>query len=256
MDADLRALESEVASGPIPRHVAIIMDGNGRWAQERGKHRLEGHAEGARSVRVITRAARRLGVQALTLYAFSAQNWARPSDEVEGLMELLRDYLLSEREELLENDIRLQAVGELSRLPRKVVEPLAELQADTSGCGAMTLTLCLSYGGREELVDMARTLAEDVSLGRLRPDEVDAEQLQRRLWTGALPDPDLLIRTSGERRISNFLLWGCAYAELYFEEAPWPEFRDEAFLRALQAYQGRERRFGLTGAQVHGPDGL
>jgi undecaprenyl diphosphate synthase len=249
-------LEREVKTAPVPRHVAVIMDGNGRWAEERGLPRLAGHQEGAESVRAVTRTARRIGCEALTLYAFSAQNWARPADEVEGLMDLLRDYLLGERDELLDNDVRLEAVGDLERLPERVQAPLSRLREETAGCRAMVLTLCLSYGGREELVAMARTLVADALSSGLKPEAVDAEALSARLWTGALPDPDLVIRTSGEQRISNFLLWGCAYSELVFVPTPWPAFREAAFLEAVRAYQQRERRFGKTGAQTRGPDGL
>ena len=256
MDPSVATLEAEAQRGPIPAHVAIIMDGNGRWAEARGRPRLAGHREGAESVRAVTRSARRLGVKALTLYAFSAQNWARPEAEVEGLMGLLRDYLLGEREELMENDIRLAAAGDLDRLPPHVRGPLEELMADTAVGEEMVLTLCLSYGGREELVHAARRLAADVAAGRLAPDAIDAEVFASHLWTGDLPEPDLLIRTSGEQRLSNFLLWGSAYAELVFTATPWPEFREPELCRAIGVYQRRERRFGLTGGQLRGPDGL
>jgi undecaprenyl diphosphate synthase len=250
MDAPIARLESEVKALEVPRHVAVIMDGNGRWAEERGLPRLAGHREGAESVRAVTRTARRIGCDALTLYAFSAQNWDRPPDEVSGLMDLLRDYLLEERDELLDNDIRLAAAGDTDRLPERVRQPLDALISETAGCRSMVLTLCLSYGGREELVAMARRLAEDVAAGALAAGDVDAEAVAARLWTGSLPDPDLLIRTSGEQRISNFLLWGCAYSELVFVDRPWPEFREAAFLEAVRAYQKRERRFGRTAAQA------
>lgn len=256
MDQRIRSKEAEVRAAGVPAHVAIIMDGNGRWAESRGLPRLKGHAEGAESVRAVTRSARRIGVKALTLYAFSAQNWDRPAPEVEGLMTLLRDYVLGERDELLDNDIRLSAAGDLDRLPPRVREPLDALCAETAGGEEMVLTLCLSYGGREEIVSMARRVAEEVRDGRLDPADVSPEAVGARLWTGDLPDLDLLIRTSGELRISNFLLWGCAYAEMVFSPVHWPEFREEAFLAALEEYQGRERRFGLTGAQVRAPDGL
>jgi undecaprenyl diphosphate synthase len=244
------ALEHEVKARPLPRHVGIIMDGNGRWAELRGKPRLEGHREGSVSVREVTRTARRVGVQALTLYAFSAQNWARPADEVAGLMDLLREYLLSERAEILDNGIRLNAIGDVDRLPRYVREPQERLREDSAANTGMVLTLALSYGGREELLSAARKLAQDVASGALDPARLQEKDLEARLWTADLPQLDLVIRTSGEHRISNFLLWQMAYAELSFCDILWPEFRTEAFLQCLAQYQQRERRFGLTSAQV------
>ncbi|AKU91364.1 polyprenyl diphosphate synthase [Vulgatibacter incomptus] len=251
-ETDLRA---QLAAGEVPAHVGIIMDGNGRWAELRGLPRLEGHRVGSESVRAITTAAREVGVKALTLYAFSAQNWARPGDEVEGLMELLRLYLLQERPTVMENGIRLRAVGDLDALPAGVREVLNDLARDSSANDGMILTLALSYGGREELVHAARRIAEDVAAGRLRPADVDAEAFASRLHSAALPDLDLCIRTSGELRVSNFLPWQIAYAEILVTEALWPEFREEAFFSALLDYRKRERRFGLTGAQVRGTIG-
>ncbi len=228
---------------PVPRHVAIIMDGNGRWAEQRGLPRVAGHREGAEAVRAVTRTARRLGVPALTLYAFSAENWGRPEPEVAALMELLADFLEGERPELMRNAIRLNAIGELERLPEAVQRKLAEVRAETAGNAGMTLTLALSYGGRQELVAAARKAAA------ARGPALEAEDLAAGLWTAGLPELDLLVRTSGERRISNFLLWQCAYAELYFSEVLWPDFRDQAFCQAIADFQGRQRRFGLTAAQ-------
>lgn len=226
------------------------MDGNGRWAEERGLPRLEGHREGSSSVREVSRSARRLGISALTLYAFSSQNWARPAEEVAGLMELLREYLEKERAEIMDNNIRLNAIGELDRLPRYVREPLDRLRADSAGNTGMVLSLALSYGGREELVRAARLLAEAAVRGDLSPADVNEVQLERCLWTGGLPPLDLVIRTSGEQRMSNFLLWQAAYAELVFSPEPWPAFRVPAFLACLSEYQQRERRYGQTSAQV------
>ena len=246
----LELLEQETRRHPVPSHVAIIMDGNGRWAQGRGLPRVQGHREGSQSVRDVTRCARRVGVKALTLYAFSSQNWARPLSEVHALMDLLREYLESERAEILENGIRLHAVGDLDRLPRTVRGPLERLRADSAANTQMLLTLALSYGGQEELVAAARRIAERVRAGMLDPDRVDAKALAGELSTALLPPVDLLIRTSGEQRISNFLPWQLAYAELLFVDTPWPEFRAPDLLRCLRGYQGRERRFGLTGAQV------
>jgi undecaprenyl diphosphate synthase len=234
--------------------VGIIMDGNGRWAEMRGLPRVEGHREGSASVREVTRCARRVGVQALTLYAFSSQNWARPAEEVAALMDLLREYLESERAEILENGIRLNAIGEVEKLPRFVKEPLDRLRADSANNTGMVLTLALSYGGREELVQAARRVAEAASKGELTPAHLDTQAFESYLWTNGLPPLDLVVRTSGEQRISNFLLWQLAYAELCFSDVLWPDFRTEAFLRCLAQYQARERRFGLTSAQVKRED--
>jgi len=234
-------LEAQVRARPLPRHVAIIMDGNGRWAEARGLPRVAGHREGAEAVRAVVRTARRVGLEALTLYAFSLQNWGRPADEVEALMHLLTDFLESERGEMRQHAIRLNAIGDLDRLPEGVRRSLEAVMAETVANGGLTLTLALSYGGREELVQAARRAAA--------AGPVDEGSLAAHLWTRGLPDLDLLVRTSGERRISNFLLWQAAYAELHFTDVLWPDFRDEAFLGALADFQGRERRFGLTAAQ-------
>ncbi|HZH02493.1 MAG TPA: polyprenyl diphosphate synthase, partial [Myxococcaceae bacterium] len=244
------ALETQIRQGPLPRHVGVIMDGNGRWAERRGKPRVEGHREGSRSVREVTRAARRVGLEAITLYAFSAQNWGRPAEEVAALMALLREYLESEREEILDNGIRLNAIGDLDSLPRYVRQPLDALRADSAENGEMVLTLALSYGGREELVRAAARLVGRAARGELSEAGVTEAELESALWTHGLPPLDLVIRTSGEQRISNFLLWQAAYAELIFVETHWPEFRREAFLDCLARYQNRERRFGLTAAQL------
>jgi len=246
------ALEALVKDRPLPRHVGIIMDGNGRWAELRGRPRLEGHREGSNSVREVTRCARRVGLQALTLYAFSSQNWSRPNDEVAGLMDLLCEYLEKEREEILGNGIRLEAIGELDRLPRFVREPLEKLRAESAHNRGMALTLALSYGGREEILQAARRIAEAASRGELSPKRLDAPTFESFLWTNGLPPVDLAVRTSGEQRISNFLLWQVAYAELCFTDTLWPDFRAEEFLRCVLQYQQRERRFGLTSAQVKG----
>jgi undecaprenyl diphosphate synthase len=243
----------EGASGErsrLPRHVAIIMDGNGRWAEKRSLPRLAGHREGAESVRDVVRAARQIGLEAITLYAFSSQNWARPVDEVAGLMELLRDYLISERSEIMENEIRLNAIGDVDKLPPLVREPLDALMADSAGNRAMVLTLALSYGGRESIAAAARRLAELVAAGELDPASVDSDRFNSMLPTCSLPPLDLVIRTSGELRISNFLLWEAAYAELYFSSALWPDFRRADLYAALESYASRERRYGLTGAQI------
>jgi undecaprenyl diphosphate synthase len=234
----------------LPRHLAIIMDGNGRWAERHGKPRLDGHRVGAESVRDITRASRELGIEALTLFAFSAQNWARPIEEVTGLMYLLRDFLIDERAEILDNAIRLEAIGDIEKLPPFVTEPLHELRAASAANTGMVLTLALSYGGRESIVRAAKAAARDAVAGVLNPDDLDVDRFTGFLPTAGLPPVDLAIRTSGEQRISNFLLWELAYAELMFVEIAWPEFRRADLAACLESYAARERRFGLTSAQL------
>jgi undecaprenyl diphosphate synthase len=239
-----------MTASSLPRHVGIIMDGNGRWAQLRNRPRIEGHREGASSVRDITRASRQLGIEALTLYAFSSQNWSRPADEVAGLMQLLREFLIDERAEILDNGIRLEALGDIEKLPPLVREPLDELRAASSGNSQMTLTLALSYGSRESIARAARAAARDIASGILRADDLDCDRLGSYLPTAKLPALDLLIRTSGELRVSNFMLWELAYAELVFVDVLWPEFRREHLYKCLEEYAARERRFGMTSAQL------
>ncbi len=242
----IESLRARVSSRPLPRHVAIIMDGNGRWAESRGLPRVAGHREGSESVRAVTREARKLGVEALTLYAFSAQNWARPPDEVEALMQLLAEFLDSERDEIMDNEIRLASIGEIDRLPGYVRERLDRIGRESAGNRRLVLTLALSYGGRQEIVQAARRAA----VRAREPGALDAAALEAELWTAGLPELDLLVRTSGERRISNFLLWQAAYAELHFTETLWPDFRELELLGAIADFQSRERRFGKTGEQV------
>jgi undecaprenyl diphosphate synthase len=230
----------------IPQHVAIIMDGNGRWAQARSKPRTAGHERGADAVRATMRAARRLGIPALTLYAFSEQNWDRPEAEINALVDLLCECLVSERNELLDNEIRLSAIGRLHKLPQHAQSRLLSLSEETESCNGMTLTLALSYGGREELIDAARALASAVRDGEIEPEEIDEAAIDRCLPSMDLGPVDLLIRTGGEQRISNFLLWGSAYAELYFTDQLWPDFDANSLYSAVREYQGRERRFGLV----------
>lgn len=239
-----------MSTSSLPKHVGIIMDGNGRWAQQRGRPRIEGHRAGAESVRDITRASRQLGLEALTLYAFSSQNWARPADEVAGLMQLLREFLIDERAEILDNGIRLEALGDVDRLPPLVKDPLDDLRAASRANSQMVLTLALSYGGRESIAHAARAAARDVASGSLSADALDADRLGAYLPTAKLPPLDLLIRTSGERRVSNFMLWELAYAELVFVDVLWPEFRRGHLNQCLEEYAARERRFGLTSAQL------
>ena len=230
--------------------MAIIMDGNGRWAQARGLPRIDGHREGAEAVRRTTRACRRLGLPALTLYAFSEQNWNRPPDEVQALMELLRDYVINERSEIMDNGIRLTAIGRRDRLPQWVLEPLEELIKASETNQDMELCLAISYGGREELTSAIQQLGDRMMSGNLKPQEVDPGLVDGLLWTCHLPPLDFLVRTSGELRLSNFLLWQAAYAELYFTETFWPDFDIKDLLAALEDYAARERRYGLTGDQV------
>ena len=228
----------------IPRHIGIIMDGNGRWAQARDEPRVNGHREGAMSVRSVVRASRKLGIKALTLYAFSEQNWSRSTEEVNALMELLHEYILEEHDEIMDNGIRLNAIGDTDRLPASAREPLYRLMEESKDNNEMILSLALSYGGREDILRAAQLLAEDVRSGRIDPDEINELVLSSRLSTSFLPPLDLVIRTSGELRLSNFLLWEAAYAEFYFTDLMWPDFRKEQLMEALQDYQDRDRRFG------------
>lgn len=247
---DPTALSSEC----LPRHLGIIMDGNGRWARERGLRREQGHSKGADSVREVVRACRRIGLDALTLFAFSSQNWDRPPREVFHLMHLLRRYLIDERSEILDNDIRLVTVGDIQRLPRIVLRPLLDLMEVSANNRGMTLCLALSYGGRETIASAARDLCRAVARGDIDPESVDAELFGRYLPSSSLLPPlDLLIRTSGERRVSNFFLWEVAYAELHFSPVMWPDFGEAELWAALRDYGKRERRFGLTSEQIaHG----
>ena len=236
--------------GPVPRHVAIIMDGNGRWAQERGLPRVKGHEAGADSVREILRACSELGVEVLTLYSFSTENWRRPAGEVRALMGLLERYLREEREELMSSRVHLRAIGQLKRLPLPVRLLLREVIRQLSGNDGITLVLALSYGGRAEIVDAARAVARRVARGELDVDAIDEELFAGHLATAGLPDPDLMIRTSGEFRLSNFLPWQLAYAELHTTPVYWPDFRRPQLEEAFRVYGSRQRRFGRTGAQV------
>lgn len=246
-------MHTDTAKSSIPCHIAIIMDGNGRWAQGRGQHRLFGHKAGVDSVREVVETSRSLGVQHLTLYAFSTENWRRPEGEVSGLMTLLQSYLRSELKTMLRNDIRLCCLGEIQQLPAEVQRVLEKTMAETMHCGAMVLNLALSYGGRSELVRAARALAQDCEEGRFHWEDLDEELFAGRLYSAGQPDPDLLIRTGGEHRLSNFLLWQLSYAELYFTETKWPDFRRPHLLEAIAAYNQRQRRFGRTGEQVLSP---
>jgi len=240
----------ESLGGVFPDHVAIIMDGNGRWAQERGWVRVRGHKEGTESVRAITTIAAELGCKSLTLYAFSRENWKRPDFEVATLMRLLRLYLRRELRTLMDNGIRLVAIGRLSDLPEYAQRALRETMERTAGNTGMVLRLALSYGGRTEVADALRSFSEDVAAGRRRPEEIDEETLREYLYDPGTGDPDLIIRTAGEMRLSNFLLWQASYAEFYVTEDCWPDFRRPQFEEALRAFAARKRKYGglLPGA--------
>ena len=231
----------------LPGHVGIIMDGNGRWARSRGLPRVAGHREGAKAVNRIVTACRRRGISVLTLFAFSTQNWVRPTLEVQALMALLSEYIKSERRTILDNGIRLTAIGDLASLPDTPRSALEALIAESSGNTGMTLCLALSYGGREEIAAAAREVARLAAAGHLDPARVDVDSFAAHLWSAPLGPVDLLIRTSGELRISNFLLWGLAYAELYFCDAMWPDFAERDLDRALEEFSRRNRRYGAVG---------
>ena len=242
---------SRIESNQVPKHIAIIMDGNGRWAKKRAINRIRGHEEGAESVRVIVRTCRELGIGWLTLYSFSEENWKRPGYEIAALMKLLKRFIKSEIKEMVDNGIRFQTIGRIHKFPEDVQEALKDASLKTSHNRDMVLTLALSYGGRQELCDTIFTLAKQIESGELSPERIDEEVISQSLYTSGMPDPDLLIRTSGEYRISNFLLWQTAYTEFYLTPVLWPDFRKTDFLDALKAYQERERRFGATGEQLN-----
>jgi len=238
----------------IPNHVAVIMDGNGRWAQRRGLSRIEGHRQGLEAARAVVRGAHELGVRYLTLYAFSLENWSRPKPEVDELMRLLDHYLESELAEVLRNGIRVRAIGRLERLPAPVQDRVRDAVLRTRDNAEMTLVFALSYGGRAEIVDAARRLLRDAEHGKVDPEALDEKTFAAYLYDPEIPDPDLLIRTGAEQRVSNFLLWQIAYTELYTTPVMWPDFRKTDLVEALCDYQSRERRFGLTSAQIRGTD--
>ena len=247
--------EGRIRSDEIPRHVAIIMDGNGRWAEAQGLERNEGHRAGLESVRAIVRGAHELGIKYLTLYAFSMENWNRPKGEVGELMRLLEHYLEVEIDEVMRNGIQCRAIGRLDRLPRQTQKSVEDAIARTADNREMTLVFALSYGGRCEIVDAARKLLRAAELGELDPERLDEKTFASYLYAPDIPDPDLVIRTGAESRISNFLLWQIAYSEIYTTELMWPAFRKPDLVEAVLEYQTRERRFGLTSAQVGGSGG-
>ena len=235
-------------SSPGPHHVAIIMDGNGRWAKARGLPRVAGHRRGADAVRRVIRGAGELGIPVLTLFAFSTENWTRPADEVSDLMGLLRHYLRHELEELGRNGARLRVIGERSQLAPDIVSDIADAEQRTRSSTRIDVNICINYGSRDEIVQATRNLARKVASGELAPEKIDEGLFERELLTAGVPDPDLLIRTSGEQRISNFLLWQCAYAELVFVDTLWPDFGKEHLERAITEFRRRERRYGGVGS--------
>lgn len=235
---------SELDVTQLPTHVAIIMDGNGRWAKKRLLNRIKGHEKGSQTVRTVVRTCRELGIRYLTLYAFSTENWKRPKSEVDALMSLLTRFLRSEKPELIENNIRLRVIGQLNRLPLKVQNSLQETMTATQDLTGMDLILALSYGARTEIVEMVQRLAEKIQRRQIEPEFITADLVAEHLYTRDIPDPDLLIRTSGEMRISNFLLWQIAYSEIFVTPTLWPDFSKSELLKILRDYRQRERRFG------------
>jgi undecaprenyl diphosphate synthase len=232
---------------PGPNHVAIIMDGNGRWAKARGLPRVAGHRRGADAVRRVVRGAGELGIPVLTLFAFSTENWTRPADEVADLMGLLRHYLRSELDELLKNGAKLRVIGDRAGLPDDIVRDISDAETMTRANSRIDVNICINYGARAEILQATRSLARQVAAGELSPDRIDEDRFERELLTAGVPDPDLLIRTSGEQRISNFLLWQCAYAELVFVDTLWPDFSKEHLEQAIAEFRRRERRYGGVG---------
>jgi undecaprenyl diphosphate synthase len=243
-------MESSTPQQGLPRHVAIIMDGNGRWATSRGLTRVQGHRKGKDAVREIVETAREIGIEYLTLYAFSSENWQRPEREVSALMRLLRRYLKTELGKMMRYDIRLRAIGNLRKLPAEILKEIRHVENETRKNTRMTVLLAVSYGARDEIIKASRKLARQVRDGVLSPEDIDESSFGDALMTTGIPDPDLLIRTSGEMRVSNFLLWQIAYSEFYVTETLWPDFRREQFLEAMEYYKSRDRRFGLTEEQL------
>jgi undecaprenyl diphosphate synthase len=250
LSTDRKIQEELKRSGGIPTHIAIIMDGNGRWAKRRGLPRVAGHREGVKSVRDVVEACAQLGVKYLTLFAFSTENWRRPKEEIDTLMKLLIKTLRSETEKLHKNDIKLMAIGDIDSLPKEVRKELKEAMEKTKNNKRMVLNLALSYSGRWEIIEAVKEIARDVKKGKVKIEEIDDKLFSNYLKTAGIPDPDLLIRTSGELRISNFLLWQIAYTELYITDCLWPDFRRKHLYEAIRDYQRRERRFGMTSEQI------
>lgn len=247
---DEERLEKIKQKGNLPRHIAIIMDGNGRWAKKRGLPRVAGHREGIQSVRSVVELCTRLGIEVLTLYTFSTENWRRPREEISALMGLLVETLRKEIKKLMENNIRFTVIGNTDRLPSEIQQSIQEAMEATRHNTGLILNLALSYGAREEIVHAVKSIAQKVKQGVLDPEDISQEVIQAHLYTAGLPDPDLLIRTSGESRVSNFLLWQLAYTEIYITNVLWPDFRENELCLAIEDYQGRERRFGKVSEQL------
>ncbi len=246
----MEQLKSQIAKNPVPNHIAVIMDGNGRWAKLKGKPRIFGHKNGITSVRQVIEGCAEIGINYLTMYAFSTENWNRPKLEVKTLMALLVSSLKKELKTLQKNNIKLNTIGNIENLPKKAQIELAEVIEKTKNNSTLTLTLALSYGSREEIVNVIKNISKKVVNNQLNVEEIDEKIINNHLYTFSLPDVDFMIRTSGEKRISNFLLWQIAYAELYFTDTFWPDFRKENLFNAIIEYQNRERRFGKTSEQI------
>ncbi|MFI3296463.1 MAG: isoprenyl transferase [bacterium] len=246
----MKSIKDSIDFNRLPQHIAVIMDGNGRWARQQGKERLFGHLHGVESVRAITEAATEIGIKYLTLYTFSTENWNRPKEEIDGLMDLLVENIAKETPTFHKNNIRLTAIGDNSMLPPRAQEKLRECINDTANNTGLTLILALSYSSRWEITNAAKIIAQKLKDGEIDIDQINDEMVSSSLTTNGIPDPDLLIRTSGELRLSNYLLWQLAYSELYFTEILWPDFRTEEFYAAIYEYQQRERRYGKTSEQL------
>lgn len=246
----MSSLIGQIDKSRLPRHVAVIMDGNGRWAKQRNLERSQGHVEGVNTVRKITEIASEIGIGYLTLYTFSTENWNRPKDEVDALMNLIVVAIERETPDLIKNNVRLTMIGDIKRMPEFARTRLQKCMDDTSHCTGLVLCLALSYSSKWEILEAVKSIAEDVKNGKLHEDDINDELFSSYLTTSHIPDPDLLIRTAGDLRISNFLLWQIAYSELYFTDIYWPDFTKDDFCRAIIDYQGRERRFGKTSEQV------
>lgn len=244
------SLKEKIDTDNVPKHVAIIMDGNGRWAMQRGENRLYGHNSGVKSVREVLKASQKIGVKYLTLYTFSTENWNRPKDEVDGLMNLFVKTITAEVEELHQNGVKINVIGNIKQMPTLAQEALNGAMEYTKNNTGITLTLALSYSSRWEIIEAVKQIAQDVEAKKITTQQINESLFESHLATSTIPDPELVIRTSGENRISNFLLWQIAYSEFYFTETLWPDFKEENYFEAILSYQNRERRFGKTGEQI------
>lgn len=244
------SLKEKINTNNVPQHVAVIMDGNGRWAKSRGEDRLFGHNSGVKSVREVLKASQKIGVKYLTLYTFSTENWKRPKDEVDGLMNLFVKTITAEVEELHQNGVKINVIGNIKQMPSLAQEALNGAMEYTKNNTGITLTLALSYSSRWEIIEAVKQIAQDVEAKKITTQQINESLFESHLATNTIPDPELVIRTSGENRISNFLLWQIAYSEFYFTETLWPDFKEEDYYKAILSYQNRERRFGMTGEQI------